>query len=139
MKQPPGFITKGSERKVLKLNKALYGLKQAPRQWNVKLKDWLLKNGFQICKSDSGVYFNWSYGVPLILTVYVDDVLLFSPDLKLVNKIIKDIAQHFKINELGPVKYVIGLEIERDRKSKTLSISQRKYTLDLLKRFNMAD
>lgn len=35
--QPEGFVTKGSENKVYKLNKALYGLKQAPRAWNNKL------------------------------------------------------------------------------------------------------
>jgi hypothetical protein len=29
--QPAGFVVKGAEHKVLKLNKALYGLRQAPR------------------------------------------------------------------------------------------------------------
>jgi hypothetical protein len=31
IKQPPGVIVKGAERKVLRLCKALYGLRQAPR------------------------------------------------------------------------------------------------------------
>ncbi|KAI3788698.1 hypothetical protein L2E82_01471 [Cichorium intybus] len=31
--QPEGFVIKGEESKVYKLNKALYGLKQAPRAW----------------------------------------------------------------------------------------------------------
>lgn len=35
--QPEGFVIKGCEDKVYKLNKALYGLKQAPRAWNDKL------------------------------------------------------------------------------------------------------
>ncbi|AAF18643.1 F5J5.14 [Arabidopsis thaliana] len=35
--QPEGYVTKGNEEKVYKLNKALYGLKQAPRAWNNKL------------------------------------------------------------------------------------------------------
>lgn len=31
--QPPGYVRKGSEKKVYRLRKALYGLKQAPRAW----------------------------------------------------------------------------------------------------------
>lgn len=31
VEQPPGFIVKGHEDKVLRLDKAMYGLRQAPR------------------------------------------------------------------------------------------------------------
>lgn len=35
--QPPGYIEKASEDKVLKLKKAIYGLRQAPQARNIKL------------------------------------------------------------------------------------------------------
>ena len=35
--QPQGFVKKGQEHLVCKLNKALYGLKQAPRSWYEKI------------------------------------------------------------------------------------------------------
>jgi hypothetical protein len=44
--QPPGFIERGKEHLVLRLNKALYGLHQAPRAWNKKLDESLLSVGF---------------------------------------------------------------------------------------------
>jgi hypothetical protein len=46
VEQPPGFVLRGHERKVLHLVKALYGLRQAPRAWYSKLDESLLKLGF---------------------------------------------------------------------------------------------
>jgi hypothetical protein len=52
--QPPGFVKKGEEQKVLRLHKALYGLKQAPRAWNSKLDTVLNDLGFIKCKVEHG-------------------------------------------------------------------------------------
>lgn len=45
------------------------------------------------------------------------------------------LSQQFHIKDLGPVSYFLGLEI--DRSSASFFVSQRKYTLDLLKEFGM--
>ena len=54
--QPPGFIEKGEEHKVLKLQKALYGLRQAPRAWYAKLDDTLLSLGFERSPMEHAMY-----------------------------------------------------------------------------------
>ena len=38
MKHPKGFIIKGKEELVYKLNKSLYGLKKSPRKWYQKFE-----------------------------------------------------------------------------------------------------
>jgi hypothetical protein len=52
VKQPPGFEDPKRPNHVYKLSKVLYGLKQAPRAWYECLKDFLLKQGFEIGKAD---------------------------------------------------------------------------------------
>jgi hypothetical protein len=54
--QPPGFEYSRFPNPVYKLHKALYRLKQAPRAWYECLKDFLLKNGFEIGKADSTLF-----------------------------------------------------------------------------------
>ena len=46
MVQPEGFITKGQEKKVCKLQKSIYGLKQASRSWNIKFDQSIKIFGF---------------------------------------------------------------------------------------------
>ena len=41
MKQPEGYVVKGTEGLVCKLKKSIYGLKQSPRCWNSALNDYL--------------------------------------------------------------------------------------------------
>lgn len=70
--QPPGFIIKGKEDRVFKLNKALYGLKQAPRAWNKRIEKFFVEQGFKKCLAEHGVYVKGSEGTSLlIICMYV--------------------------------------------------------------------
>jgi len=56
VEQPLGFEDPKLSNHVYKLHKALYGLKQAPRAWYECLKDFLVKNGFEMGKTDSTLF-----------------------------------------------------------------------------------
>lgn len=83
VKKPEGFEVKGSEDKVYKLNKALYDLKQAPRAWNVKFNKILREIGFEKCFKPS-LYCKKESDHILIVAVYVNDLLVTGPNLKLI-------------------------------------------------------
>lgn len=77
---PPGFDN-GDPRVVCGLKKALYlyGLKQAPRAWHKTLSDKLRNMGYEVCKSDAGVYVRTDENNETsYMLVYVDDLLIVS-------------------------------------------------------------
>ena len=77
MKQPEGFVIPGKEHLVCKLNRSLYGLKQASRQWYKKFDAFMLKDGYKRSHANHCLYTKRDEnGNPIILVLYVDDMLL---------------------------------------------------------------
>lgn len=76
VEQPPGFVLRGHERKVLRLMKALYGLRQAPCAWYAKLDSSLLGLGFKRSSSEHAVYLRGEGAHRLVVGVYIDDLVI---------------------------------------------------------------
>jgi len=109
MSLPPGFRRKG-ETRVCKLHKSLYGLKQASRQWFTKLSNALKAAGFHQSLSD--------------------DVILAGNNLQDIENTKLFLSRQFKLRDLGQLKYFLGIEVARSQNG--ISLSQRKYALDIL-------
>lgn len=110
--------------------KSLYGLKQANCQWNAKLTSALLSCGYTQSNAGHSMFTKRNGSSFNVLLVYMDDVLLSSNDLGEINYIKSFLDSSFKIKNLGPLKFFLGIEITRT--SKGLHLCQRKYALDLL-------
>lgn len=54
-----------------------------------------------------------------------------------IKKLNQLLSSQFKMKDLGPLRYFLGLEI--DKKFDGIFVSQRKYTIDLLKDYGMLD
>ncbi|KAK2992349.1 hypothetical protein RJ640_016803 [Escallonia rubra] len=66
-----------------------------------------------------------------ILIVHVDDIILTGDDCEEMHRLKTILAKQFEIKDLGKLKYFLRMEVARSNKG--ISISQRNYTLDLLK------
>lgn len=139
MEQPEGYAQPGKEHLVLKLNKSLYGLKQAGRTWNEEIDRALCNHGFQSLDADRCLYIRRVASSLIIISLYVDDLLLASDSLTELSLFKRQLAAKFEMQDLGEASFVLGIEIKRDRATRTLSISQGAYTRTLLQRHQMAE
>ncbi|RVW92976.1 Retrovirus-related Pol polyprotein from transposon RE1 [Vitis vinifera] len=136
MMLPPRFCKEEKETRVCKLKKSLYGLKQSPKAWFDRFSKVIKNQGYQQGQSDHTMFFKQSNdGRMTILIVYVDDIILTGDDTGEVERLKKVLATEFKVKDLGQMRYFLGMEVARSRKG--ISISQRKYVLDLLTETDM--
>ena len=75
----------------------------------------------------------------IIIPVYVDDMTIAAKSKEQYQFVRDELAKHFKLHDLGPTSYLLGVQIERDRSKHSLSLSQRQYIVDVLERFGMSD
>ncbi|KMQ89570.1 retrovirus-related gag-pol polyprotein [Lasius niger] len=138
MKQPPGFNADNEENLVCKLKKGIYGLKQAARLWNDEVHKALINIGFERSKNDNCLYTKpegsgWCY-----LLVYVDDIIVAAKSNQTVVEIKNQIAEKFDIQDLGNIKYYLGIEVIKDDNG-TYYLCQSNYIKRIINEFDMID
>ena len=101
-------------------------------QWNIKLDTKLRKQGYTCLHSNPYAYI-WRIGEEFaIITVWVDDLLLFATTIKLMNKMKSDIRAEWKVMDLGEPSKIVSIEITMSKD--LIAISQRQYIESILKK-----
>lgn len=135
VEQPDGFVVQGQEDKVYLLKKALYGLKQAPRAWYSRIDDHLISLGFNKSLSEATLYVRSEDTNIIIVSVYVDDLLITGNNQELIDEFKSEMLKEFEMTDLGLMTYFLGLEVRQQENE--IFISQRKYAKEILKKFHM--
>jgi len=66
-------------------------------------------------------------------------MLIASKSRSAIDKLKKDLSVEFEMKDLGEVKKVLGMKIERDWKSDKVSFTQKGYLKKVLQKFNIND
>ncbi|RVW64339.1 Retrovirus-related Pol polyprotein from transposon RE1 [Vitis vinifera] len=136
MEIPSGLKLSSSNDLVCKLQKSLYGLKQSPRAWFERFTKVIKGEEFSQGQSDHTLFIKRSPGGKItVLIVYVDDIIVTGNDEEEISRLKTVLSKEFEIKDLGTLRYFLGMEVARS--SKGIFVSQRKYTLDLLKETGM--
>ena len=136
MEIPPGLKQLSGGKQVCRLLKSLYGLKQSPRAWFDRFTKAVKEQGYLQGQLDHTLFIKrTSDGKITILIVYVDDMIVTGDNEVEIARLKGILSQEFEIKDLGPLRYFLGMEVARS--SKGISVSQRRYTLDLLEETGM--
>jgi hypothetical protein len=135
MDQPEGH--KDGTDRVCRLIKTIYGLQQAMHEWNKQLDEKLRKHGYTCLRLDPCMYVQWDMEDIAIITVWVDDLLLFTSEDVMMTHMKDTIKSEWTITDLGEPKKIVSIEITIDDRS--ISISQQKYIESLLHQEGMDD
>ncbi|KAL4021200.1 hypothetical protein IC575_019992 [Cucumis melo] len=135
MSPPSGFEAQFGQQ-VCKLQKSLYGLKQSPRAWFDRFTTFVKSQGYSQGHSDHTLFTKvFETGKIAVLIVYVDDIVLSRDDQAEISQLKQRMGNGFEIKDLENLKYFLGMEVARSKEG--ISVSQRKYNLDLLTKTGM--
>ena len=96
---------------VCKLRKALYGLKQAPCAWFEKFSFVISSLGFATSSYDYALFVKCTDVGCIILSLYVDDMIIIGDDVDDISILKAQLAKLFKIKDLGPLRYFMGIKV----------------------------
>lgn len=137
MLQPKGF--EDGTSKVCKLEKSLYGLKQDSRMWNERFHQFMVRIGFKRCLGDQCLYVKTTNGIPCYVLLFVDDLLIISKEVRIVETIKRMFKTEFEMTDIGKVDTFLGVHIVRDEEKQTITMNQSNYLKKMLQKFNMGD
>jgi len=137
MAQPEGYVT-GSPGDACYLHKCVYGLKQAPRVWYKLLKSTLAAYGFAPSAADPCIFVRTVSGRwQCILLVYVDDLLAVTRTDAEQEEVKAQLKDKFQLRDMGPSSHFVGMKVQRDRTTRTLTLSLGAMTRRLITEYGI--
>lgn len=117
MRQAKGYETPGKENHVCLLKHAIYGLKQAGREWYKLLCQIMSKLGLKQCRVEHTVFYKYDGNDILLIAADVDDMTIAGNSKGVIHRFKEGLSHKVKIKDLGDLHWMLGIEVERDRKA----------------------
>ena len=126
MRPPPGHEKQGPRGEVMcvVLRRALYGCKQSGRLFRKGLDLWLRGYGFEPMMHDDCMYVR--HGVNdshIMIGVWVDDIIAAASTPEVRQEFIAALREEFSVDDRGDLEWALGLKVQRDRRTRTITIS----------------
>jgi len=114
----------------------IYSLKQSGHRWYQKLTKICEEViGLTRCSVDQAVFYHRDGDSILVMAVHVDDCTIAAWPPKLVEELKQKLQTRVEVTDLGELRWLLGIEIARDRDARTIRLSQRLYIEDIVRRY----
>ncbi|SGZ16603.1 BQ5605_C020g09041 [Microbotryum silenes-dioicae] len=111
-------------------------IKQAGRIWNRHIDTSLRSLGYRATGTDHCIYSRIDDQQQThYIALYVDDLLIVSPALDEIERVISGLERRYGVKRLGPAEYILGIQIRR-LEDGSIALSQERYIMDVLARFH---
>ena len=91
---------------------------------------------FTKSKADSNLYYKVEDGNLVMVLLYVNDLFVIGMD-GLISDTKRNLTAEFEMKDLGMMHYFLSMEVWQNADG--ISLGQRKYAVEILKRFGMMD
>jgi hypothetical protein len=109
------------------------------RKWYNTLCRTLTKLGLKRAEADFGVFYAHIGGDIILLAIHVNDCVLTGSNVALLTEFKQKVSAIYKLTDLGPISWLLGIKVTRDHPTKTLHLSQTSYIESIVCRFNFDD
>ncbi|KAF5320751.1 hypothetical protein D9619_000007 [Psilocybe cf. subviscida] len=129
----------GEKSLVVVLDRALYGTVDGARNWSIALSNEMKELGYYESRADQSVRTRLRDGEHTITATYSDDVTGATTTREGYEIAMCELGRKFEVKDLGELKFVIGMAVDRDWKSGIAKVHVRPFLERTLARFRMAD
>jgi hypothetical protein len=138
-RQLPASLTKKAQmgKVIVRLLRPLYGTKQGAHHWYDELRRILESLGFTVCTADEAVFYRVNLSNYTIIAAATDDFTIISNVTAGAELIQEQLSNFFELVELGEINWLLGVNVTRNLKDRTISLGQQSYIEQILTRFGL--
>jgi hypothetical protein len=107
---------------VCKVKLALYGMKQSAKLWADTCGEGMRLKGYTQSKYDTCLWYRTKDKV--YVTTHVDDFKIYAPTREAMDAAKQELKELYLMRDLGPISHYLGQSIVRDRKARTIHLTQ---------------
>jgi len=109
------------------------------KNWYDALYKALTELGFWRVEADHGLFYKEENSELVILAIHVDDCLMTGGSVKLNMRVKVEINKKYKLTNLGPANWLLGIKINRNLAEHMVTLSQHAYIKSILTQYNFND
>ncbi|CAI7731476.1 unnamed protein product [Closterium sp. NIES-54] len=137
LRRPPGFTGSFPAGTQWSLRRLVYGLRQAPHEWHDRLRTTFAALGFTPSTADPSLFLRTNTSPPpFYVFVYIDDLVFATADTEVLTLVKLELQKRHACTDLGELRIYLGLQINRDRARRTITLTQSHMVHQVLQRFS---